>query len=79
MTALLKLVEYKARDTVEILKALLSIALKGKLRGMVICYRDDDGEEHTLFTGVYKERPSKAAGAALRMGLTLMQASNEID
>lgn len=79
MTALLKLVEYRCRDTIAVAKFLLSIALQGKTRGMVVCYKDDEGEEHTLFTGTYKESPNRAAGASLRMGLHLMRANGELD
>jgi hypothetical protein len=76
---LLKLVEYKCRESVSILKVLLELALKGKLRGLVICYRTDDGTERTIYTGAYKAHPGRAAEASLRMSLRLMQANGDMD
>jgi hypothetical protein len=77
--AVLKLVEYSCRDTISILKVLLSMALKGKLRGIVVCYRTDDGQEDTIFTGIYKAHPSVAVGTSLRMSVAQLQANGEID
>lgn len=74
----LSLVEYKCREAVAVLKMLLSMALQGKIRGLVICYRDGEGEEHTVYTGAYKASPGKAAGATLRASLALMQANGEL-
>jgi hypothetical protein len=57
MSTVLKLVVYSCRETISILKVLLAMALRGKLRGIVVCYRTDDGEENTVFTGIYKHNP----------------------
>lgn len=75
----LRLVEYKCKETVSILKVLLSLALQGRLRGLVILYRTDDGRERTVCTGAYKSSPMKAAGASLRMSLQMMQANGELE
>lgn len=77
--AVLQLVKFKCLESVRVLKALLSIAIQGGTRGLVVCYMDSEGEEHTMFTGVYKHSPNKAAGASLRMGLTLMRVNGELD
>lgn len=77
--AILQLVKFKCAETIGVLRALSAMALRGAMRGVVLCYMDDQGEEHTMFTGVYRHSPNKAAGASLRMGLTLMQANGEID
>lgn len=75
----MKLLEYRCKDTVSILKVLLSMALQGRLRGLVVCYRTDDGAEETVFTGAYKHHPGKAVGASLRMSLHLMQVNGEVE
>lgn len=77
--AVLQLVRYKCLETLRVLKALSALASQGGTRGMVLCYMDSQGEEHTMFTGCYKTSPNKAAGASLRMGLALMRANGEID
>lgn len=61
-----------------ILKVLLALALRGRLRGLAICYRTEDCEEHTAFTGAYKTHGT-AAAASLRMSVALMQANGELE
>ena len=75
----LKLVEYSCRDTISVLKVLLSLALKGKLRGLLVCYRDEDGREDTVFTGVYKDSEPAKLNASLRISLDQMRVRGEID
>lgn len=75
----LRLLEYQCRETVGILRDLLTLALQGKLRGLMVCYRTEEGEEPIIVTGAFKVNPNKAAGASLRMSLRLMQANGEIE
>lgn len=77
--AVLKLVEYACRDTLSILKVLTALALKGRLRGLVVCYRTDEGVEDTVFTGIYKAHPERAMGASLKMSMAQLHANGEID
>lgn len=77
--SVLKLVEYRCRECVSILRVLLDLALAGRLRGLVVCYTTEDGKEDTVLTGVYKVNQKRAAGASLRMGFRLMQSNGEID
>lgn len=79
MAAVLKLVEYVSKDTISILKVLLGMALRGELRGLVVCYRTPNGMEQTVFTGAYKSNPGKAAAASLKMSMKLLQANGEMD
>jgi hypothetical protein len=75
----IRLIEYRCRETVSILKVLLSLAMQGKLRGLAVFYRTAEGDEQTVLTGYYKANPSRAAGASLSMSLKLMRANGEID
>jgi hypothetical protein len=75
--AVLELVKYTNKDTVAVLRVLLSKAVKGEIRGVAICYRDSEGLEEALFTGAFKQ-PGAAAGASLRMSMALMQANGEL-
>lgn len=77
--AVLKLVEYTCRDTISILKVLLGMALKGHLRGLVVCYRTHEGHEDSVFTGIYKAHPSMAAGVSMKISMAQMRASGELD
>lgn len=74
----LRLVEYRCRESIAILKVLLSLALQGKLRGMVVCYRTDEGKERTVHTGIYKHG-ERAAEATLRASMMMLRASGDID
>lgn len=74
-----RLVQYKCRETVAILKVLLTLALEGRLRGLIVCFRTDSGEEKTVFTGAYKAHPDKAVGLILSTSMKLMRANGEMD
>lgn len=75
----LQLVKYSARDTIEALRVLLAMALRGELRGLALCYRKADGTEESVFTGAYKANPASAINASLRLSVSLMQANGEMD
>lgn len=75
----IELAKYSSRDTVATLKVLLDMALKGELRGLAVCYRDKDQEEHSVFTGLYKVEPKKAVDASLRLSVSLMRANGELE
>jgi hypothetical protein len=77
--SVLRLVEYRCRETVTILKALLALALAGKLRGLMLCYKTDDGVEESILTGVYKGSTDRAASSSLRMSIRLMKANGELE
>jgi hypothetical protein len=75
----LRLLEYRCRDTVAILRVLLAMAIEGRLRGLIVCYRTADGEERTVFTGAYKAHPQRALGAILSSSVEMARASGEMD
>jgi hypothetical protein len=77
--SVLRLVEYRCRETVTILKALLALALAGKLRGLMVCYKADDGTEESVLTGIYKVNADRAASSSLRMSIRLMKANGEFE
>jgi hypothetical protein len=76
---ILRLAEYTCKDTISALKVLLALALQGKLRGLVVMYRTEDGREQTVHTGLYRVRPDAALSASLRMSVAQMQANGEMD
>jgi hypothetical protein len=74
-----RLVQYKCRETVAILKVMLTMALDGRLRGAIVCYRADSGEEKVVFTGIYKAQPGKAMGLILSTSVNMMRANGDMD
>jgi hypothetical protein len=74
-----RLLEYTCRETVAILRVLLAMALGGKLRGTIICYRADTGEERVVFTGAYKAHPDKAIGLILSTSVNMARVKGETD
>lgn len=79
MRKVVKLVEYTCRDTVSALKVLLSLAVNGKLRGLVVFYRTEDGRDETIYTGLYRVRPDLALNASLKLSVTQMQVRGDFD
>jgi hypothetical protein len=77
--SVIELVKYSSRDTVATLKVLLHMALKGQVRGLAVCYRDVEQEEHSVFTGLYKVAPERAADASLRLSMKLLKTNGELD
>lgn len=65
--ALLSLVKYFDRGTVATLKVLLSMALKGELRGVLVFYRTPAGNEEVVATGIYEAHPEYTSSAAMRL------------
>jgi hypothetical protein len=77
--AVLRLVDYACKDTISTLKVLLSLALKGRLRGIMVSFRMDDGTEDSIFTGIYKAHPATAVSASLKVSMMQMRANGELD
>lgn len=75
----LRLLEYKCRETVSILRVLLALAIEGRLRGLIVCYRTDTGREKTVFTGAYKANPNKAIGAIMSTSMEMLRANGECE
>ena len=77
--AVLHLVKYNARETIEVLRTLLAMAIRGEIRGVALSFRKADGTEDSVFTGSYKTNPGNAMHASLRLSLSLMQANGELE
>lgn len=58
--------EADQRETRLILQAMYSRALEGKVGDLVLCFKEPDGTEHWVRTGVY-DRPAEAVNAANRL------------
>lgn len=69
--AVIELVKYSCKETIEVLRVLLALALRGQLRGLALAYRDENGREETVYTGAYKSNPTLAMGASLRMSMEM--------
>lgn len=66
---LLRLVKTTNKDTMEALQTLLDV---GKaIKGLVIYFRDEDGHEDAIFTGLYRASSAEALKAAMVMSLHL--------
>lgn len=65
--AVLSLVKYVNRDTVEALECLLALAKQGELGGTAIYYRETGGHEDAIFTGIYRRNSAEALKASMLM------------
>lgn len=66
---LLTLVKNTHRDTTEALQTLLEV---GKaIKGLVIYFRDEDGHEDAIFTGLYRASSAEALKASMVMSMHL--------
>jgi hypothetical protein len=72
-----RLDQFRNRDTIEVLEALLRKAQLGQLRGIALCYRERDGSEEAVITGSYAASTDAAAAAALRLSMKLAGAKGE--
>jgi hypothetical protein len=64
--------------TIEVLRALSSLALRGDLAGLALCYRTRRGEEDAIYTGLYKDRPAEAVRAAFKISMRLTEADDTL-
>jgi hypothetical protein len=76
--AVIELVQFSNKDTVEALKYLLYQAEHGHRVSFAGVFRIDQEIEEGLFTGGYKAHPDQAISAALRLTLA-MQPSDGLD
>lgn len=63
----LRLVRISNAETVHTLEWMLQEARRGHLRDMLSSFRDEHGEEHQAFTGLYRLDSAKALMAIVRM------------
>lgn len=70
---LIKMAEYRSRETVAILSNLLAQAERGELAGLAVCAKPLNGKEQVLFTSHYRKDPAKAAYAAMQFCVQLAQ------
>ena len=73
MAAVLRLAEFSNQETIRILRALLTKALRGEVIGVAVCFKARPGVEHCVYSGPYKANPAEAVNAAARMSLEMTQ------
>jgi hypothetical protein len=78
MVVVVNLAEFRNRDTLAVLRALIERAIRGELFGLAVCALRP-GHEDIYFTGMYLADPAKAVNAAARIKtrLTLQQDAAE--
>jgi hypothetical protein len=76
--AVVQLVEYRSRETAQVLQALADKARRGEVVAVALCYRTSDQEEHVALTGAYKASPSRGVNAAMRLSWRLTQIQDEM-
>jgi hypothetical protein len=74
-----KLQQYRSRDVERALRCLLAKWEAGKVKGVALCFKDDDGVEHISFTGNYRDDPAHALSAALKMSRRINEIQDEQD
>lgn len=70
------LLDFKSRDAVSVLRALLAEATSGRIAGLAICYTTTTGREEAAFAGTYRARPAEAVNAAMRLSWKMTQAQD---
>jgi hypothetical protein len=55
------------RDTVALAKWIFNHATTGKVRGVALALRMENGSDRVVFTGAFKASPKSAVAAAARM------------
>lgn len=65
------LARFKNCQTIAVLEALVCKARAGKLTGVAVCFRNEDGSEDAAITGSYARSLDVGAAAALRLSMRL--------
>lgn len=62
---MLRVIGFEAcRQTIALLRHLLGLAVRGQLRGVVICYWVQGAGNQVALTGIFDADPERALGAA---------------
>lgn len=75
--AVLQLVKFNNRETIEALEWLAQQARLGFVTAFAGCYRDKHGNEQAAFTGVYRAQPEKAVAAGVRLSIAVDRMRDE--
>ncbi|QJW84354.1 hypothetical protein HK414_12955 [Ramlibacter terrae] len=65
------------KDSLGLLKVLLSLAIRGEVRGLFVGYVDADGKDQLCITDAYRENPDRAAVQAMRLFQRLTREDND--
>lgn len=68
--AVLSLVEFRNRETVKLLRAMLALAERGEIHDVNVIYMLD-GEEKNARAGLYRRSPAHALRSAVRQTINL--------
>lgn len=77
-----KVVSLQKRRTEEIgrlLGGLLELWEKGHIKGVAICFKDMENNEHISFLGDYRDDPAHGLSASLKMSRTINAIQDEMD
>jgi hypothetical protein len=74
-----RLSQYKARQTVRLLEALAAQAEAGQITGIALCFKRADGSEEFVSSDFYATSPDSAAAATLRLSMRLAGSHGEYD
>lgn len=75
--SVIKINEYKSRETAQALQCLADMAKRGEVIGVALCYLTSDHQDNCAFTGAYKNQPAMAVNAAMRLSWRLTQIQDE--
>lgn len=64
--AVISLAEYQEAHTGSVIRELASLDRAGRVRDMLVCWKDDDGNEHVRITGVYNQHPESFLKCAIQ-------------
>lgn len=64
------------KQSIAVLRHLLQKALRGELRGLVLCFRTLSGKSEVILTGAYLAQPEQALSAA---DLIKVKAAHQLD
>lgn len=78
MGAVLRLVRYSNRETLEVCSAMHERSARGEVTGVALYFRDRSGEDHCVFTGPFEANLAEAASAAMRMSRLVAQMQGDL-
>lgn len=79
MNAVVGISKFRDREILGVLRHFLSLAERGKLKGLAVCAKSTDEKEDISVAGDYRTRPDQGVNVAMRMSWRLTQMQDDLE
>jgi hypothetical protein len=79
MGAVVEISRCRDREILDVLRHFVALAERGKLKGLALCAKSNDGKEDISIAGDYRSHPAQAVNVAMRMSWRLTQMQDDLE